>query len=105
MLAGVYLLAWILPWIDPTLARRLSEEQVSPKTCLGRNQVLIVLFLAVLGALIVGIYNVGRVGLFHPIMLFIGVMSALLTVGGGQYFSYYIRQEWEKQSRSKKEVD
>ena len=98
-MVGVYLIAWILPLVNMPLARAISEEQMKPKTWLGRNLPIIMLLVAILLALTVGVFTFGRTHRIHPAMLFIGTMSAILAIGLGQTFAHQVRKRWEKQVR------
>lgn len=99
LLIGTYLLAWSLPLLNPRLAKALNDEQLRPKTWLGRNQALIVLLIAILSAILIGIFDRGGTVPIHPIMLFIGTTFSILAIGTGQYFAYQVRKSWEEQTR------
>ncbi len=93
------MLVWVLPLLNPRLAQALNDEQVHPQTWLGRHQVLIAFLLAILGAVLLGIFTRERTVPINPIMLFIGTSSSILAIGMGQYFAYQVRKTWEEQTR------
>jgi MFS family permease len=100
-LSGAYLLAWILPILNPSLARVLSNEQMAPNKRLGKNLSLIVLCIAgvsgILGAFL-GLLSHRLLGTYTPAMLFIGTLGAFCAIGLGQYYSY---QLWERRQKEK----
>ncbi|HEX2995564.1 MAG TPA: hypothetical protein VHP14_12110 [Anaerolineales bacterium] len=99
LLAGAYLFVWALPLLNPNLAQALNDEQVHPKTWWGRHQVLIFFLLATLGAVLLGAFGEKRAVPINPVMLFLGTMSSILAVGGGQYFAHQVRKSWERRTR------
>jgi hypothetical protein len=99
LLTGAYLSIWALPLLNPRLAQALNDEQVHPKTWLGRHQVFVSFLIAILGAVLLGIFAQKPGVPINPVMLFIGTMSSILAVGGGQYFAYQVRKSWEEQAR------
>lgn len=100
LLVGAYLFVWVLHLLNPNLAQALNDEQMHPKTWLGRHQVLIFFLLAILGAILLGTFGEKRAVPINPVMLFLGTMSSILAVGGGQYFAYQVRKSWERQTRA-----
>jgi hypothetical protein len=103
LLALAYLLAWIQPLLDSRLAKALSDEQLRPRTRLGRNIPLLLLVLAVAAVLVIGVFHYRHAGPVRPVMLFIGAVSALLAVGTGQTFSYQVRQKWERENLARQD--
>jgi hypothetical protein len=99
LLAGAYLFVWTLPLVNPRLAQALNDEQVHPRTWLGRKQILIFFLLAILGAILLPIFARNGSVPINPAMLLIGTMFSILAVGGGQYFAYQIRNIREEQIR------
>jgi hypothetical protein len=99
-----YLLAWALPFLNPHLAGALSDEQLRPRTRLGRMMPLVLLVLAVLGVLAIGLFSGRHAGPVNPVMLFIGTASALVAVGTGQTFAWQVRQKWEQEKQARRVV-
>ncbi|RPI89614.1 MAG: hypothetical protein EHM40_20385 [Chloroflexi bacterium] len=99
LLVGAYLLAWALPFLNPRLSRVLSEAQSNQQTWLGRRQVLTALLIAILGAVLLGIFTRERRDSIQPFMLVTGTIFSMLAVGGGQYFAHQVRVGWEEQTR------
>ena len=94
-LVAAYLIAWILPAINPKLSARLLREQLAPETRWGRG--CLTLFLVVgpaagaLGAS-VGMYG-SRFGQGTAVMLVMAVLSSAVAVGFAQVVA---EQSWPK---------
>lgn len=93
LLLGAYLTVWTLPLWNVSLAKALHDEQVHPKTWLGRNQLLVVLLATILLAVVAGLFSQGQI---NPALLFLGSLSAIIAIGMGQYFAYQVRENWEE---------
>ncbi len=100
LLIAAYLFVWALPLLNPRLAKALGDEQMNPRTRLGKHQFAVALLIAIFGAVLIGIFTREQTGPAKPLMLFTGTMFSLLAIGGGQYFADQVRREWERQTNS-----
>jgi len=103
-LVAAYLIAWILPAINPKLSARLLREQFAPETRWGRG--CLTLFLVVgpaagaLGAS-VGMYG-SRFGQGNTVMLVMAVLSSAVAVGFAQAAAQQVwpRRPWAQPADS-----
>jgi hypothetical protein len=91
-LVAAYIIAWILPVIDPSLAKVVDNEQFAPKTKLGRGCLTVALSIGgaagAMGAMIGRtLYKSSGI---QPVMLIMGIGISIITVGLAQTFAYQI---------------
>lgn len=99
ILAGFCLLAWVLPFVNLSLAERLvARQNASGRSCLGTLSPFVFLTPAVLLVLLSGgfpfhqlfVFVPGVGFLIDPLAIFIGVLCAMVAIGGGQWFAYQV---------------
>jgi hypothetical protein len=100
-LSGIYVLVWVLPLLKPHLARVISNEQIGPRTWLGKHLIPIVLVIGISSAIVIGKISYSHKGFVQPAMLIIGTMSAILAVGLGQYFAVQVVEQREIEIRER----
>ncbi len=91
-LLTAYIIAWILPLLNLTLAKTINDEQFAPKTKLGKRILTFGLSIGgaagVLGALI-GRIIYREMGI-QPVLLIMGIGLSLVTVALAQTFAYQV---------------
>jgi hypothetical protein len=99
-----FILVWLLPVINPRLARRIHEEQFGPSTPLGKGCLTLLLGLigsaGALGALF-GAFSLRLTGSANLAMIFIGIMFSFLSVALAQTFA---AQLWKQHQFEKVET-
>jgi hypothetical protein len=106
VLSVVYILVWVLPFINPQLAKYLNDVQYSLKPRLGKNRLcrfIMVFFFIVIGSVCSLLYALIGYRFWYfqsPGMLLVGILGTLLAIGGGQTFAYQIWKERQKPAQS-----
>jgi hypothetical protein len=101
ILSGVYILAWALPLLKPRIALIISNEQLMPRTWLGRYSLFII---GVTVAFIIGLFNISHKNPIHPGMLFIGTMAVIAALSSGQSFAVQVFQQREVEIRDQEVI-
>lgn len=107
LLLACYILAWLIPVLDPKLSALLWREQTAPETRLGKGCMgVFIKFSPTIIALgpISGIY-LSRHGYDNIFFLVFGTMNCLIAIVLGQLISHQIwpKRPWAQQEESETE--
>jgi len=107
LLLACYILAWLIPVLDPKLSALLWREQTAPETRLGKGYMGVFMkFSPTIIALgpISGIY-LSRHGYYNVGVLIFGIFSCLISIVLGQLISHQIwpKRPWAQQEESETE--
>lgn len=95
ILTAAYVLAWIVPILNPKLSEFLWKEQIAPETKLGQGVMnFSIRFLPLAGAIgaSIGMYG-SRSGHDDFVALIIGFGSSIVSIGLAQAFSHQLWQD------------
>ncbi len=102
VLLVVYILVWVLPFINSQLAKYLNDMQYSLRPRPEKNRLrrfIMMFFFIVIGSICSLLYALIGYKFWYvqsPGMLLIGILGVLLAIGGGQAFAYQIWKERQK---------
>lgn len=94
----IYLFAWVLPVINPRLAKFLYTEQTAPQTYIGKSCLTVLLSALGIAGPLGAVIGLGSSRLYGPglSMMILGVLAAVLSIGFAQYFAYHLLAKWTR---------
>jgi hypothetical protein len=104
-LVFLYLLAWAIPWLLPTISARIASEQLTPKTVIGRGCQSIALGLVpAAGGLSVLVSRLNKEPVLGRLsMVLIAMLSSAIAIGASQAYAqqYWQRRPWAQAKHTK----
>ena len=106
LLLIAYILAWVLPTLNPKLSAALWREQYTPETRSGRffiNMSAKILPIARASGALIGTYAT-RSGHDNLIALIIGILGSMVSIGFAQVFLHQFWREDRMREQHQSEV-